>query len=98
MDILSRSYETLRVRCKEAEEWGLVDACEEDSENLLRLWRISKPAITRKRYASSLDGALAAAKPRALQANLEVFPMPTTWKGSCATSGRASFPGRLFDE
>lgn len=70
---------TQPVSAAQAAHWGLVDACEADSENLLRkhllrLRRLSKDAIRRyKRYAGALDGALLSAKPQALQANIEVF-------------------------
>lgn len=70
---------TQPITAKQAEEWGLVDACEANSENLLRkqllrLRRLRKETIGRyKRYASTLDDALSAARPKALQANLEVF-------------------------
>ena len=49
-------------------QWGLVDACEENSsalvrKHLLRLRRLNKTAITRyKRYISSLDTGLKIAK------------------------------------
>lgn len=67
---------------KQAMEWGLVDVCEENSENLLRkqllrLRRLGKDGITRyKRYASGLDNALETSKSRALEANVEVFSDP----------------------
>ncbi len=69
---------TQPVSAKQAFEWGLVDACEDNSgnllrKNLLRLRRLGKLGVTRyKRYMTSLD-SLAASKPRALAANLEVF-------------------------
>jgi polyketide biosynthesis enoyl-CoA hydratase PksH len=73
---------TQPIAAKQAEEWGLVDVCEASSENLLRkqllrLRRLGKNGIARyKRYASSLDGALMAAKPKALRGNVEVFSDP----------------------
>jgi polyketide biosynthesis enoyl-CoA hydratase PksH len=60
-------------------DWGLVDACEAKSENLLRkqllrLRLLPKTGITRyKNYINSLDSALVDAKPKALAANIEVF-------------------------
>jgi polyketide biosynthesis enoyl-CoA hydratase PksH len=60
-------------------EWGLADACEENSENLLRkhllrLRRLDRTAVLRlKRYLGALDGSLAAARPKAIAANVEVF-------------------------
>jgi polyketide biosynthesis enoyl-CoA hydratase PksH len=73
---------TQPISAAQAQQWGLVDACEENSENLLRkhllrLRRLNKDAIARyKRYASSLDDALRASKPKALEANVEVFSDP----------------------
>ncbi len=70
---------TKPVGVKEAMEWGLVDACEENSSTLvrkylLRLRRLNKTAITRyKRYMNSLDTGLEDSKEKALAANLEVF-------------------------
>ncbi len=63
----------------EAHSWGLVDAYEANSKNLLRkhllrLRRLSKAAILRyKRYRNELDDSLLRSKPKALTANLEVF-------------------------
>lgn len=70
---------TQPVSAQQALEWGLVDACEENSDNLLRkhllrLGRLNKTAIQRyKRYMGALDTTLAPAKAKALQANVEVF-------------------------
>jgi polyketide biosynthesis enoyl-CoA hydratase PksH len=70
---------TTPASAKQALEWGLVDACEASSENLLRktllrLRRLNKDAVARyKRYVGELDGSLRAAKDKALAANLEVF-------------------------
>jgi len=70
---------TAPLPARQALEWGLVDACETDSENLLRkhllrLRRLDKTAIARyKRYRNQLDPAPALAKGKALAANLEVF-------------------------
>lgn len=67
------------ITARTALEWGLVDDCAADSGNLLRkkllrLRRLSKSAIHRyKRYANALDGTLAAARSKALSANIEVF-------------------------
>jgi polyketide biosynthesis enoyl-CoA hydratase PksH len=73
---------TQPVSAKQAQEWGLVDAYEEKSENLLRkhllrFRRLGKTAIARyKRYMNALDDGLAASRPRALAANIEVFSDP----------------------
>lgn len=62
-----------------AREWGLVDATEANSENLLRrhllrLRRLSKTGIERyKRYMNVLRGELQGSKADALAANSEVF-------------------------
>lgn len=85
MGFAKANYMTLMtqpISAKQAEEWGLVDAFEASSENLLRkqllrLRRLNKSGIARyKRYASTLDAALTSAKPKALQANVEVFCDP----------------------
>jgi polyketide biosynthesis enoyl-CoA hydratase PksH len=62
-----------------AQQWGLVDAFEQNSDNLLRktllrLRRLDKAGIARyKRYMASLDGSIDAAESRAIAANIEVF-------------------------
>ena len=85
--VAKASYMTLTTQpigAKQAEAWGLVDACSPDSEGLLRkqllrLRRLRKDDIARyKRYVSSLDATLAASRSMALQANAEVFSDPTT--------------------
>ncbi|AJQ95092.1 enoyl-CoA hydratase/isomerase [Gynuella sunshinyii] len=73
---------TQPVSAQRALEWGLVDACEENSENLLRkhllrLTRLSKTAIVRyKKYRAELDNSLEQQKACALKTNLEVFTDP----------------------
>lgn len=73
---------TQPISAAQAQAWGLVDVCEDNSENLLRkqllrLRRLGKDGIARyKRYASSLDDALTRSKPKALAGNLEVFSDP----------------------
>lgn len=70
---------TQPISSHSATAWGLVDACDSTSEDLLRkhllrLRRLSKTAITRyKKYIKSLDKFLLDSKPIALQANREVF-------------------------
>lgn len=70
---------TQPIAAKQAQEWGLVDACEENSENLLRkhllrLRRLNKTGISRyKRYMNTLNNFPATSKPAALAANIEVF-------------------------
>lgn len=76
------SYLTLMTQpigVLQAQGWGLVDACDANSEvllrkHLLRLRRLSKTAIIRhKSYMNKLDTTLIKSKQLALQANLEVF-------------------------
>lgn len=82
MGFAKANYLTLMtqpIQARRAMDWGLVDACEENSEqavrkHLLRLRHLGKNGIARyKRYASSLDDSLRTAKPKALDANAEVF-------------------------
>jgi polyketide biosynthesis enoyl-CoA hydratase PksH len=74
---LTLMTEPISAAC--AQEWGLVDDCSADSQNLLRrkllrLRRLSKTGVQRyKRYVHALDNGLAASKPKALAANIEVF-------------------------
>jgi polyketide biosynthesis enoyl-CoA hydratase PksH len=64
---------------RQAEGWGLVDACEANSDNLLRkhllrLRRLSKTAVGRyKNYTNQLNNSLTAMKQSALDANQLVF-------------------------
>jgi len=73
---------TQPIQARQALDWGLVDAIEDNSENLLRkqllrLRRLGKDGVVRyKRYATELDPGLAQARPKALAANLEVFSDP----------------------
>ncbi len=70
---------TQPISAKQAQVRGLVDAYEENSENLLRkhllrLRRLSKTGVLRyKRYMGVLNDFLMASKPKALEANKEVF-------------------------
>ena len=70
---------TQPISAAQALEWGLVDAVENNSNNLLRkhllrLRRLSKPGILRyKRYMNNLSDELAGSKQKALDANVEVF-------------------------
>ena len=82
MGFSKANYMTLMtqpISAKQAHDWGLVDAYEEKSENLLRkhllrLRRLSKTGVSRyKRYMSTLDEVLVKSKPKALEANVEVF-------------------------
>jgi polyketide biosynthesis enoyl-CoA hydratase PksH len=70
---------TQPVIARQALEWGLVDACEENSESLVRkhlvrLRRLTKPAIARyKHYTQSLHTTIMQARPDALRANTAAF-------------------------
>lgn len=73
---------TQPISATQAQQWGLVDACEPNSDNLLRkqllrLRRLGKDGIARyKRYANSLDDSFKSARTKALEANLQVFSDP----------------------
>lgn len=70
---------TQPVSAKQALEWGLVDACDANSENLLRkhllrLRRLDKKGIKRyKSYMNTINDFPEIAKLDALDANIEVF-------------------------
>lgn len=70
---------TQPVTVQTAHEWGLVDAFEDNSENLLRknllrLRRLNKKSVTRyKRYMASIENSLDTAESKALAANVDVF-------------------------
>jgi polyketide biosynthesis enoyl-CoA hydratase PksH len=63
--------------------YGLVDAFDTESDallrrHLLRLRRLSKPAITRyKLYMNKINHSLTQSKPVAIAGNLEIFSDPT---------------------
>jgi polyketide biosynthesis enoyl-CoA hydratase PksH len=89
---------TQPIPASQAQAWGLVDACEENSDNLLRkqllrLRRLGKDGIARyKRYASSLDDALRKSRPKALEANLEVFSDPDNLQKIARYVKKGKFP------
>ena len=62
-----------------ARDWGLVDAFEDNSDNLLRkhllrLRRLNKASVARyKRYMSAIETSIGTAEPLALAANRDVF-------------------------
>lgn len=70
---------TQPVPAKQAQAWGLADACAQNSANLLRLHLLRlrllpKAGIARyKRYVGSLNGYLEASLPKAVACNTEVF-------------------------
>lgn len=73
---------TQPVSAKQAHDWGLVDAYEENSENLLRkhllrFRRLTKGAVIRyKNYINELNDVLIQSKPNALETNRAVFADP----------------------
>ena len=76
----------------------MVDACADNSDDLLRkqllrLRRLGPDGIARyKRYAFSLDDALAAARPKALAANLDVFSDPVNLQKIARYVNSGKFP------
>ncbi|UXY16190.1 enoyl-CoA hydratase/isomerase [Chitiniphilus purpureus] len=89
---------TQPISAAQALQWGLVDACEDNSENLLRkhllrLRRLGMTGIARyKRYAVGLDDGLAAAKPKALKANIAVFSDPDNLQRIARYARTGRFP------
>ncbi|CAB3765807.1 enoyl-CoA hydratase/isomerase [Paraburkholderia humisilvae] len=89
---------TQPVSAAQAKAWGLVDVCDANTEStlrilLLRLRRLERTAIARyKRYATTLDGSLAAAKPAALAANVEVFSDPHNLRNIARYVSTGRFP------
>lgn len=80
--VAKANYMTLStqpIAVQVAHEWGLVDAYEENSENLLRknllrLRRLNKKSVARyKNYMVAIEASLEAAEPKALAANHDVF-------------------------
>jgi polyketide biosynthesis enoyl-CoA hydratase PksH len=78
---------TWPVPVEQALAWGLVDACEEQSESLvrkhlLRLRYLSKTGISRyKRYMNDVNHSLLQSKDAALAANRDVFSDPHNLQG-----------------
>jgi polyketide biosynthesis enoyl-CoA hydratase PksH len=89
---------TQPITAAQAMEWGLVDAVEENSSNLLRkqllrLRRLDKNAIARyKRYMASIDALIENAEPRALAANIEVFSDPSNLRAISRYVKTGQFP------
>lgn len=73
---------TQPIAVEQAHQWGLVDAFDRNSadllrKHLLRLRRLSKPAVARyKAYLDTLDPLLANAKAPALAGNTAMFTDP----------------------
>ncbi|WNG27784.1 enoyl-CoA hydratase/isomerase [Cystobacter fuscus] len=70
---------TQPISAQQALSWQLVDACEQNSGNLLRrhllrLRCLSKTGVSRyKNYLRNLDNTLLASRAKAIEANREVF-------------------------
>lgn len=89
---------TQPISAKQAEEWGLVDICAEDSiqllrRQLLRLRRLSKEGLSRyKRYGTSLDASLLSARNKAVDLNREVFSNQRNLEGISRYVATGKFP------
>jgi polyketide biosynthesis enoyl-CoA hydratase PksH len=89
---------TQPISVQQAELWGLVDASDAQSENLLRkhllrLRRLSKPGIRRyKRYLSGLHDFLHQSRSLAVAANQEMFSDPHTVQGILRYVEEGRFP------
>lgn len=89
---------TQPVSSQVAQEWGLVDACEQDSDNLLRkhllrLRRLTKNSISRyKLYLNKLDNVVFESKKIALEANMEVFSDETNRENIARYVSTGLFP------
>lgn len=92
------SLMTRAISVEQAQEWGLVDAYEDNSENLLRkhllrLRCLSKLGIVRyKRYTNALHDALLKCKPMAIEANREIFSDSDNLKGIFRYVETGKFP------
>ena len=92
------SLMTWPVPVRQAQDWGLVDAYDEQSEtlvrkHLLRLRCLSKKGISRyKRYMSELYPWLLQHKSAALAANREVFSDPHNLQGIFRYVETGQFP------
>lgn len=89
---------TQPISAHQAEMWGLVDASDAQSENLLRrhllrLRRLSKTGIARyKRFMSKLYDSLHQSKSLAIAANQEVFSDPHNIQGILRYVEKGQFP------
>ncbi|GER89933.1 putative polyketide biosynthesis enoyl-CoA hydratase PksH [Dictyobacter vulcani] len=89
---------TQPILVQQAQVWGLVDAYDAQSDvllrkHLLRLRRLSKPAITRyKSFAGELYELLYRSKPLALASNQAMFADPHNQKGIIRFVETGQFP------
>lgn len=86
------------ISVQQAHQWGLVDAFDAESANLLRkhllrLTRLSKTGIARyKSYMGALCASMLQSKPSALAANEEVFSDPRNLEGIFRYVEKGLFP------
>lgn len=89
---------TQPVSAQQAHTWGLVDAFDAQSENLLRkhllrLKRLSKTGVMRyKNYMRELNPLLLESKPSAIKANKEIFSDPSNLTGISRFVETGKFP------
>lgn len=89
---------TQPISAKQAHAWGLVDAYEENSANLLRkhllrMRRLAKTSVIRyKRYMNALNNFLGTSKQEAIEANLKVFSDPNNLKNITQYVKTGKFP------
>lgn len=89
---------TQPISAGQALAWGLVDACEADSEkllrrHLLRLRRLSRQSIEAyKTYMSGLSDLVTAARPLALATNRAVFSDASNLQGIARYMTTGKFP------
>lgn len=99
---LSRAHHmtlmTQPISADQALAWGLVDACDANSDDLLRkyllrLGRLSKQTIDRyKTYMNGLNDVLTASKPQALATNRAVFSDPDNLESIARYVSTGKFP------
>jgi len=86
------------ISTQQALSWGLIDACDADSDSLLRkhllrLRRISKPAITKyKAYMFSLNDSIVQSRLPAIQANSDMFSDADNREKICRYVKTGKFP------
>ncbi|SMO31772.1 enoyl-CoA hydratase/isomerase [Melghirimyces algeriensis] len=101
MGVAKANYMTVMTKtisAEQADEWGLVDACEDNSQSLLRkhllrLKPLTKRAIVRyKQYIHQLYPPLEEAKSLAVEANKAMFSDPQNLSGIYRYIETGKFP------
>ncbi len=98
------TFSTHAIPAQQACEWGLVDACDRQSNDLvrrhlLRLRRISKPAIVRlKRYIGEMHRAIEQLEPAAVSLNHDVFSDASNIRGITRYLDTGLFPWEKEDD